>query len=285
MRNYFILFFTYFIITESMAQNVIPEPNSTNISNMTVIDSGNIRILYALNAIDVDDFETYDDIQRLDIGTHISKYYSFYIFNSDSLVTEWTRKNKNSGSAPRIMGPRGKKKGWTELVYSEIFKNFETNKVTEYARMALWIPGYKSSEKIPVQNWEIHSDTLTILSFLCQKATCEFRGREYTAWFTTEIPISNGPWKFGGLPGLIIKVYDSNQQFVYECIGVELFDKKFPIMIHDYSNYKDIARAKLLKLYKDTNENYYKVSGAVWTNKDGSPATVKIVPYNTIELE
>lgn len=53
------------------------------------------------------------------------------------------------------------------------------------------------------------------------KATCTFRGREYTAWFCVDIPISNGPWKFGGLPGLILKVYDKDHLFVFESIEIE----------------------------------------------------------------
>ena len=38
-------------------------------------------------------------------------------------------------------------------------------------------------------------------SFDCQKAECDFRGRRWEAWFTTEIPVGEGPWKLRGLPG------------------------------------------------------------------------------------
>ena len=44
-----------------------------NVNDMTVIDSGNVRIWYALNATDIKKQETYDDLQRLEIGTHTSK--------------------------------------------------------------------------------------------------------------------------------------------------------------------------------------------------------------------
>ncbi|MBC3846184.1 GLPGLI family protein [Winogradskyella echinorum] len=58
-------------------------------------------------------------------------------------------------------------------------------------------------------NWQITKETKTIGNYLCYKATTEnFRGRNYEVWFTYDIPIATGPWKFHGLPGLIIEVHD-----------------------------------------------------------------------------
>jgi GLPGLI family protein len=57
-------------------------------------------------------------------------------------------------------------------------------------------------------DWEISNETKMIGKNNCKKATTSFRGRKYTAWFAESIPINKGPWKFYGLPGLIIEVYD-----------------------------------------------------------------------------
>jgi GLPGLI family protein len=62
-------------------------------------------------------------------------------------------------------------------------------------------------------DWELHDETKSIANFLCQKATTHFRGRIYTAWFAQDIPVKFGPWKFHGLPGLILEVYDENYYF------------------------------------------------------------------------
>ena len=83
----FSLFFISIISQEIDAQIAAPI-YPRDISNMAVVDSGKIRILYALNAIDIKDQATYDDLQRLEIGKSVSKYYSYFIFNSDSLCTE-----------------------------------------------------------------------------------------------------------------------------------------------------------------------------------------------------
>ncbi len=61
--------------------------------------------------------------------------------------------------------------------------------------------------------WNLHNETKKIGNFRCQKATITFRGRHYTAWFTNEIPVRYGPWKFQGLSGLILEVYDDNDFF------------------------------------------------------------------------
>lgn len=275
-----------FEVNWCVAQINIPMKVSRDFSNFTMIDSGNIRITYALNAVDINNPETYDDMQRLDIGTYLSKYYSYYIFNSDSLVSDWVKKHPDSKTIPFRLGPEGKLKGWFEYVSSEYFKNFKTNTLTEYVCMPTQIPNKQCSEEIPVQNWKIQNETLTMLNYSCQKATCEFRGRKYTAWFTPDIPINNGPWKFGGLPGLIMKVYDSDNLFVYECIGIEYFNKKYPILSYDYSNYKNITHKKILQLYKDIHENYMGLAGAVLYDNNGEIVTPKRgKKYFPMELE
>jgi hypothetical protein len=68
-------------------------PRSFNVLNMNVVDSGNIKVFYALNATDINNPETYDDLQCLEIGSQLSKYFSYYVYSSDSLVADWVKKN------------------------------------------------------------------------------------------------------------------------------------------------------------------------------------------------
>ncbi len=69
-------------------------------------------------------------------------------------------------------------------------------------------------------NWEIHNEKRTIGNYVCSKATTEFRGRNYTAWFTSKIPVDYGPRKFSGLPGLILEIYDDKG--VYKAYATEI---------------------------------------------------------------
>lgn len=61
--------------------------------------------------------------------------------------------------------------------------------------------------------WTIMDDYKTILGYKCQKATLDYRGRNYTAYFATEIPFNAGPWKFSGLPGTILEIKEENDVF------------------------------------------------------------------------
>jgi len=57
-------------------------------------------------------------------------------------------------------------------------------------------------------DWEIHEEYRQIGQYKAQKATAEHPDPNYgitTAWFTTEIPISGGPDRLWGLPGLILE--------------------------------------------------------------------------------
>lgn len=63
------------------------------------------------------------------------------------------------------------------------------------------------------ESWKILEETRELSGFLVHKATTKFRGRNYIAWYTPEIPLPYGPWKFNGLPGLILEVYDEDKIF------------------------------------------------------------------------
>jgi GLPGLI family protein len=251
------------------------------VSNFTVADSGNIRIWYTMNAYGtINRIDSCDDLQVLEIGENISKYYSSFIFKADSATEIANRKRINSGSVYRTLGIKGRCPVWLEY-----FKDFKTGVFTEYSRMPRFVPHYYYSEKIPVQDWELNDETLTVAGYVCQKATCRFRGREYTAWFTHDIPVSNGPWKFGGLPGLILKVYDTDKEFVFECEGMET-KTKFPIKKFDYSKYGKSDREKVLKLLNSIDENYLKVIGGTVVSGDPNSWKSPNKPeYNTMLLE
>jgi len=69
--------------------------------------------------------------------------------------------------------------------------------------------------------WELTKEHKKIGSYLCQKAISVFRGRTYHAWFTTDIPVSNGPWKLHGLPGLILEAYDTTGVVTFLARSIE----------------------------------------------------------------
>ncbi len=75
--------------------------------------------------------------------------------------------------------------------------------------------------------WKLSAENKKIGKYTCQKAVGFFRGRTYTVWFTTEIPVSHGPWKLRGLPGLILEAEEDRVKFSFRVARVNLSpDKK-----------------------------------------------------------
>ncbi|WP_321517781.1 GLPGLI family protein [uncultured Bacteroides sp.] len=113
--------------------------------------------------------------------------------------------------------------------YYRIYKGYPSEgKLTYIDNCSIW---YKYEENIPKQNWAICPNKKEILGYKCQKAETTFRGRTWQVWYTTDIPISEGPWKLSGLPGLILDAQDKDSVFHFYCAGVKVLQKKRPISL------------------------------------------------------
>jgi GLPGLI family protein len=113
-------------------------------------------------------------------------------------------------------------------------------------------PYYIYEEDLKKPDWTLSSDTATVNGYLCRKATCSHGGRDYEAWYSPEIPVSEGPWKFYGLPGLILKVYDTNHFFTFECTSFNTEERETDIYI-DRKDVVKTTKAKFDKLRKAYN--------------------------------
>lgn len=166
-----------------------------------------------------------------------------------------------------------------------VFKDFEKDSLQ--LREIAFYQAYVSGEPIPQLDWEISSETKKIGNFTCQMATTEFRGRNYTAWFTTDIPISDGPWKFSGLPGMILEVSSDDGQyaFLFKSIEMPVSDENSEQIVFTVDglkvDFKTFVKADELEFEKSK-----KRSEAKWLSSGGEPGGFKMtrtIP-NPIEL-
>ncbi|ROH96316.1 GLPGLI family protein [Chryseobacterium daecheongense] len=140
-----------------------------------------------------------------------SFFESYENFRLDSLKTKVINDYAKNNRQGPLRLPSDEKKS---LFRPLIIKNpaDKTITVEEKAYVKLFSVTYSCPIK-----WKIQSnDKETILGYKAQKAVCEFGGRNWTAWFTNEIPIMDGPYKFSGLPGLILKIQDSEKNYSFE---------------------------------------------------------------------
>ena len=92
------------------------------------------------------------------------------------------------------------------------------------------------------------------MGYICQLATCHYRGRIWNAWFSPDIPVSEGPWKLFGLPGLVLEANDADSHYTYKAIelytqnlqpvGIRLYIKSNPYKLKSRQEY-------LQKMYKE----------------------------------
>ena len=103
---------------------------------------------------------------------------------------------------------------------------------------------------LPVEeilNWNITSEQKLIGKYKSQKAETNYGGRNWIAWFTTELPFSDGPYIFNGLPGLIVSIQDSNNEYSFNLIEVKkggnIFDACTKTIKIDWKKYETLAKS------------------------------------------
>lgn len=245
------------------------------------LDKVRFKVLYDFNFV-IDtinpDNQPIKTIVELQIGNKIDKYFDYNASCGDSIL--WfadLSKNTHDYYYNEAMYRRN---GYISNI---CFINYpQEGKVTEseYA-----MGRYEYTEDIPKIKWKLESGKEEIAGYDCKKATCYFSGRYYTAWYAPEIPISKGPWKFGGLPGLILKMQDNNNQISWNCIGLENGDGNHDIFRVEkdtfYTNKKEYHN--MISDGKRNKAKYIMASGMV---QGGLPADkIRKFPYNAIELE
>jgi GLPGLI family protein len=246
-----------------------------------VLDSAKLKITYKLIYLKDSDRpnDKYTDIETLLIGEKMSKYFSTSYADYNDEIHKALKSRRYTSAIPNAPAAS---------LGIEIYKKFAKNEMTVVDLRTRLHNDFLYTESIPIINWSISNVTSTIASHTCQKATAEFRGRKYEVWFTSEIPINAGPWKFGGLPGLILKVTDDKQHYSFECIGIEQLSKKESIIMYDLS-YKRTNREaynKLCKSYHIDIVPFAKMQGgAVFSIEKRGEVKSKRVPYNPVELK
>ena len=153
----------------------------------------------------------------LDISKNGSKYYSKNSFDNDSIIAESIKKQMASG-ARSISVQRNSNGG---EVTDEVEKTYPDYEI--YLISTLGNDAYKVLEDRK-PDWKIEPDRKQISTFKVQKATTNFAGRKWIAWFTTDVPVQDGPYKFSGLPGLIVEISDDKADHKMELKGI----KKMP---------------------------------------------------------
>jgi GLPGLI family protein len=180
----------------------------------------------------------------LDISPEKSMFYSENRIKRDSVIQ----------AAMQSGGARGFNRDQMESLRSNINYSIEKNKKDQKTifKDRIGRDVYTYEEDRPL-DWKIMPETTKISEYKVQKAETDFGGRKWTAWFTTDLPYQDGPYKFGGLPGLIVKVEDDKGEYSFDLMkNYKIAD--FPTL-NQFGNTIKVKRSDYIKQQKKFMED------------------------------
>jgi GLPGLI family protein len=141
-----------------------------------------------------------------------------------------------------------------------IYKDYASNQL--FSKQDIAYKYFIIEDSLNIFDWQIFNDTKDILGFTCQLAKTSFRGRDYEAWFTPELPVG-GPWKYDGLPGMILSLEEESNFLTYEAISIKNKKIKFtpidnPLREEEtisWQEFKNIYKKKAIALSKYNTES------------------------------
>ncbi len=104
-----------------------------------------------------------------------------------------------------------------------IEKDFKSHKYRYQQNAFMSVLQYRSD--LPKLKWQLKDSVKKILGYTVYKAILDYKGRHYTAWYAPAIAVSDGPYKFCGLPGLILEIYDNKDDYHFTATGIEFPEK------------------------------------------------------------
>ncbi len=183
-----------------------------------------------------DSISTEQMILGIDPVRQRSYYFSFNKKLNDSIATEINK----LGNVPQAQSLHS---AITFPAFNHIIeKDFQKSEFTIAEEIMTDI--YQTTFDFP-NSWQLVRESKKFQNYECQKAKIKFAGREWIAWYTPEIAFPDGPYKFHGLPGLILQIYDTAGDFEFAAVDI----RNIPLNTNDYKAIK--IQKKQFKILKE----------------------------------
>lgn len=141
----------------------------------------------------------------------------------------------------------------TYKTFLYIFRSVPEGVMTVYDKAGALEFGYYTEPLGEIQ-WEIGDSTKNVLGYECVMATANYHGRDWTVWFSPELPMQEGPWKLTGLPGLILEATESTGQHGFVATGLES-SNQIIYPIYPYPQYDKMSRKDILRQMRNYRDN------------------------------
>mgnify|MGYP001648646412 FL=1 len=237
-----------------------------------------MECIYEYRVRDAEKSETYFDI--LQLGREYTKYFGYPRYQVDSVIY---RRDINKITMQEAGEIHNRYLYHNASPYVLLIQNW-TKEISCYDRVFTDHYVYTDSASIA---WQLGEGSEMVCGHTCSMATAHFRGREWTAYYAPDIPVGRGPWKFGGLPGLILRIEDSTGDQRFTAISIRTAHSD--ISLERTSSWFKTTRERFNKQLKDYKNNPGQiVSGSPYAPKDDNGREVlpkRKLFFNPIELE
>ena len=184
------------------------------LSDAEKLDKVVYRIVYNADVKIHKESEICHETGILEIGDSISNFYGLDLKNHLLAIESKGQRARIDMNDPTT---------WPTVISLTfgVYRNYPSKGKSTYYHYIHEPRIFYYEEDIPQIDWQLIAGDTTLLGYQCQKATCKFRGRDWTVYYTMDIPISEGPWKLCGLPGLVLYARESLGEFTFSCAGIE----------------------------------------------------------------
>lgn len=231
----------YFLISSILSFAYVFSQQKTNkfLSELEV----QYEYSFVRDTTDLDQNHRFKELMLLDFNSNSSLFYSQQYVAARDVVKKATAAAQTSSNVEIKAADLPKYKvGYS--VYREGAKIYFTTNINR---------DFYTVENTYL-NWDTnYKEVKTILGYKCNKAITKFGHRVYTAWYTKDIPISEGPFRFKGLTGLILEISDENKYHSFTAIGIE----KKAVEIAPLQKGIPVTREQYIKKREEFKNNPY----------------------------
>ena len=250
----------------------------------TVVDHAVYRVFYDYRYAPDADFpdERYRALTFLQVGRTHNSYMDYNAFRSDSI------NDINAKDCVPMMEYFAAMQNAIDLIGYEQRFIIDRRQKRQIVQERVALQEYQYEEPVPEINWILIPGDSIIAGYDCKKAACDLYGREYVAWYAPDVQLPYGPYQFNGLPGLIFKITDTENNFDFTISGLQQIDFYDPIYVREYRAIVKSSRKEVRKIEKNYCANPakgLKNSGKTIIMSDEDWESIQPTPYNPIDRE
>jgi len=281
IKNWRFVLICFLVFTSHKGQEIIGQGNFSMpapVYKTKIIGSSYLNVYYDTKFVrnpSAPNIKT-ETLCILQLGEKFSKFSELKTLQKDSLLEKYSHQS-NVGA--KDMNALFKLQNqWSSVV----LKDKLSKKYTVQNNVGRNVFQYET--ELPVFDWKIGKGSKVILGYNCKDATLNYAGRDYSAWYAVDIPITDGPYIFNGLPGLILEISDSKREYIFSAVNIAKISRD--VYLHNEEAILNVTRDKFKQVEKAYHDNPGFYHGKAY-NADGSviSGNSKSLPYNPIELK